>query len=49
MNIRTIIATLIMRFDIMFAPGEDGKALMECSKDCFTTGCADLMLEFRLI
>ena len=49
MNIRTVIARLVMRFDIVFASGEDGKTLLECSKDYFTTGCADLMLEFRLI
>ena len=48
MNIKIIIARLVMRFDVVFAPGEDGKTLLECSKDYFTIGCADLMLEFRL-
>ena len=47
MEMKTVIAKVVMRFDIRFAPGEDGKKLLEESKDVFITEIADLFLEFR--
>lgn len=46
MELRLTIASLVTKFDVSFAPGEDGRALMEESKDWFTWGCADLRLVF---
>ena len=47
MEMKTVIAKMVARFDIRFAPGEDGKKLLEDSKDVFITELADLFLEFR--
>jgi hypothetical protein len=47
MELRLTIADLLTRFDISFAPGETGRALIEESKDWFTWGLADLNLVFR--
>jgi hypothetical protein len=46
MELRLTIADLVNKFDISFAPGETGRALMEESKDWFTWGVADLRLAF---
>ena len=40
-------ALLVSRFDIMFAPGEDGTALFRDMKDAFTAAPGDLRLVFR--
>jgi cytochrome P450 family 628 len=45
-ELRTVIAKLILEFDMSFAPGEDGRALLEDSEDVFTTACAKLELVF---
>jgi cytochrome P450 len=47
MQIRTIVAKIIMAFDVRFADGEDGMALMLKSRDHFTLGLADLNLVFE--
>lgn len=47
MQIRTLVAKIVMHFDIHFAPGEDGSNLLEKSKDHFTLGLADLNLIFK--
>jgi cytochrome P450 len=44
MEIRTVIARLVMSFDIAFAPGEDGRKLLEESKDAFTMIVAEMYL-----
>lgn len=46
MELRTVITKLIMAYDVKFADGEDGKPLMEQTKDHFTLGMADLNLSF---
>ncbi|KAH5164547.1 hypothetical protein HBI73_046080 [Parastagonospora nodorum] len=47
MELRLTIAELVSKFEVLFSPGEDGRALMEESKDCFTWGVTDLNLVFR--
>ena len=49
MELRLVLARIIMRFDIDFAPNEDGKALLEDTKDYFTLGLADFLVEFKPI
>lgn len=44
---RTVTAKIIKKFDVSFAPGEDGSALMNESKDIFTTELADMYLSFK--
>lgn len=46
MEIKTVIAKLVTRFDVQFAPGEDGKKLLEESLDVFVTDLGDLFLQF---
>lgn len=46
MELRTVTALLIAKFDVSFAPGENGSNLLEKSEDYFTVGLADLMLQF---
>ena len=43
---RMVTARLISRYDVSFAPGEDGSRLLEHSKDCFGWSCAGLQLVF---
>jgi cytochrome P450 len=47
MQIRTIVAKIIMAFNVRFADGEDGVNLLEKSRDHFTLGLADLNLVFE--
>jgi cytochrome P450 len=47
MEVKTVIAKLVMRCDIGFAPGEDGRKLLDESLDTFITEVKDLWLEFR--
>ncbi|KPI34912.1 Tryprostatin B 6-hydroxylase, partial [Cyphellophora attinorum] len=42
MELRTVTAQLLDRFEVKFAEGEDGRALMEDSIDHFTTGLGGL-------
>jgi cytochrome P450 len=47
MELRTVTAQLLDRFEVKFAEGEDGRALMEDSIDHFTTGLGGLRLAFE--
>ena len=46
LEVRLLIAQLVMRFDVGFAEGEDGRRLLEKSTDHFTMGLADMFLVF---
>jgi cytochrome P450 len=46
MELRAVTATIISKFDVTFAPGEDGSKLINESKDCFTIVMQPLMLKF---
>jgi hypothetical protein len=46
MQLRIVVALLVTEFDIQFAPGENGEALLHESKDFFTVSIADLKLIF---
>ncbi|OCK86317.1 cytochrome P450 [Lepidopterella palustris CBS 459.81] len=46
MEIRTVIARLLMSYNVSFAPGEDGSNLLEKTRDHFSLGLADLNLVF---
>lgn len=48
MELRTVTAQLLDQFDVEFADGEDGSALMNDSIDHFTTGLAPLRLKFKV-
>ncbi|KAB8360826.1 hypothetical protein FH972_024560 [Carpinus fangiana] len=47
MELRTVLSMLVTRFDIGFAEGEDGRALVEESTDHFTMVLKDLMVVCR--
>ena len=47
MELRTVCALLVSKFDASFAPGEDGTRLLEKSEDYFTIGLESLMLQFK--
>jgi hypothetical protein len=49
MELRSVIARAVTEFDVSFAPGEDGTALLEDSLDTFTIALAPLMLVFTKI
>jgi cytochrome P450 len=44
MELRAVIARLVMSFDIAFAPGEDGSKLVNESRDGFTMVVADMYM-----
>lgn len=46
MELRNVVARIVTEFDTKFAPGEDGRVLMEESKDTFTMELAPLELVF---
>jgi len=46
MQLRGVIAQLVTNFDVSFAPGEDGKKLLEETEEYFTLGLAELKLKF---
>lgn len=46
LNLRTTIAQIIMSFDFRFAPGEDGRAFEEQTKDHFTVSLGPLNMSF---
>ncbi|TVY35049.1 Cytochrome P450 monooxygenase [Lachnellula subtilissima] len=46
MELRSVVARIVTEFDTKFAPGEDGRALMEESKDTFTMELAPMELVF---
>ncbi|KAI1288550.1 cytochrome P450 monooxygenase-like protein [Xylaria venustula] len=45
-ELRAVISKAVLEFDIAFAPGETGRALLEDSKDIFTMSLAKLELSF---
>jgi cytochrome P450 len=45
-ELRTLTAQLLDRFEVTLAPGEDGSRLLRETKDHFTTGLAPLDLVF---
>ena len=48
MELRTVLAKILLAFDVTFAPNEDGKRLLESSKDYFLTGAADFQISISL-
>ncbi|KAJ6160293.1 hypothetical protein N7470_003689 [Penicillium chermesinum] len=46
MELRMVVALLVSKFSVQFAPGEDGKRLLDNSKDFFTISIAELNLVF---
>ena len=48
-EIRTVVAKVVLAFEIGFAPGEDGTKLLEETDDYFVLGMADLNLTFTPI
>lgn len=49
MELRTVTAKLVTRFDISLAPGEDGKRLMYHTKDHFTVDPGGVDIIFKEI
>ena len=47
MELRSVAASLVSKYDITFAPGEDGINLLKNMKDQFTAHPGDLELAFR--
>jgi cytochrome P450 len=47
MELREVTARIVTQFDIAFAPGEDGTALFEKTKDVFTLEVAPLKMVFK--
>jgi cytochrome P450 len=48
LELRIVIALIVSRFDISFAPGEDGTSLLRDSKDIFVWDIGRLELVFTL-
>jgi hypothetical protein len=48
-ELRAAISKMVLEFDVEFAPGETGRALLEDSKDVFTLSNADLLLRFTSV
>jgi cytochrome P450 family 628 len=46
MEIRSVAANILTKFDVAFAPGEDGTALLNDTLDTFTMELAPLNLKF---
>ena len=47
MELRLVTSELVMKFDVSFAPGEDGKKLLYQTIDHFTLGLQDLNLTMK--
>jgi cytochrome P450 len=47
MELRSVTANLIRLFEISFAEGEDGKEILEKSRDCFTTNVGKLDIRLK--
>ena len=41
MELRTVLAKMLLEFDVQFAPGEDGTRLMKKTKDFFVLELGD--------
>ncbi|TKA73897.1 hypothetical protein B0A55_03788 [Friedmanniomyces simplex] len=46
LELRTVVAQIVLNFDVAFAPGEDGKRLLTQTKDHFTVTPGELDLVF---
>ena len=46
MELRSVISRVVTQFDVHFAPGEDGTALLTKTRDVFTLDLAPLNLVF---
>lgn len=46
MELRMVVALLVTKFSIKFAPGENGESLLNDSKDFFTISISGLNLLF---
>lgn len=47
MELRTVTALLVYKYDVSLAPGEDGSRLLNDCFDAFTLFVKDLRLVFR--
>ncbi len=47
MEMRTVVPLLVSRFDVRLAPGEEGKGLLEKSRDAFTMRLERLSVVFE--
>jgi cytochrome P450 len=47
MEMRTLVAALVSKFDVRLAPGETGSNLLDKTRDQFTIKPADLFLVFE--
>ncbi|KAH3910676.1 hypothetical protein HBH56_144800 [Parastagonospora nodorum] len=47
MELRSVTANLIKLFEVEFAEGEDGKEILEKSRDCFTTNVGKLDVRLK--
>jgi cytochrome P450 len=47
MELRSVTANLMRLFEMEFASGEDGKEILEKSRDCFTTNVGKLDVRLR--
>ncbi len=45
-EMRTLATQMVLNFDVALAPGEDGRKLLEKTRDHFTLGLADCNLVF---
>ena len=46
MELRSVLAKMLLNFDVAFAPGEDGSKLINETKDFFVLGLGDLEVVF---
>ena len=47
MELRIVTAVLVAKFDVGFAPGDDGTELLEDTRDAFASAPGKLELVFR--
>lgn len=47
LELRSVVGNLIRNFEISYAAGEDGKAVIEDSRDCFTTNVGKLDVRLK--
>lgn len=47
MELRTLTAQLLLKYDVAFAPGEDGTRILTKTKDHFTVSVGQLDLGFK--
>ena len=47
MEIRAVVAQLLMDFDVAFAPGEDGRRMETETRDYVVMQCGSMQLSFK--